>query len=192
MQTIEPTAAEIDARIARFDTLTPLEAQSGHGLAQEAADLIFARRLLPVIALKDDTDGPFGNRAPIRDAGGITMTIAACPAGTGPSLHAHRDTWETFTVLQGTFEFTLGDTGARAVTLQRFDTISVPPRICRAFRNVGDGEGLLQVLITGGVHDRNDIAFPAVTAAELDRADKAARPYFEKLGLRFDAGIDAA
>jgi quercetin dioxygenase-like cupin family protein len=188
MQTIEPSEAEIAARVARFRELAPLDAQQGHGLAQAAADLIFARRLLPVIALKDDTDGPFGNRAPIRDAGGLTMTIASCPPGTGPTLHAHRDTWETFTVLQGVFEFTLGDTGQHRLRLERFDTVSVPPRICRAFCNVGTEEGLLQVIITGGVHDRNDIAFPAATAAALDGADPQARPYFEQLGLRFDAG----
>ncbi|MDB5367547.1 MAG: hypothetical protein JWM77_3474 [Rhodospirillales bacterium] len=188
MRTIEPTQDDVARRIARFDQLTPIAAQRDSDLPQAAADLIFSRRLLPVIALKDDTDGPFGNQAPIRDAGGLTMTIAACPPGTGPSLHAHRDTWETFTVLQSEFEFTLGDQGAQRVRLSRFDTISVPPRYCRAFRNVGEEEGLLQVIISGGVHDRNDIAFPDATAAQLDAVDAKARPYFEKLGLRFDAG----
>jgi oxalate decarboxylase/phosphoglucose isomerase-like protein (cupin superfamily) len=188
MRTIEPTADDIAQRIARFEQLTPIAAQRDADLAPAAADLIFSRRLLPVIALKDDTDGPFGNQAPIRDAGGFTMTIAACPPGTGPSLHAHGVTWETFTVLQSVFEFTLGDDGAQLVRLARFDTISVPPLYCRAFRNVGEEEGLLQVIISGGVHDRNDIAFPAATAAQLDAADERARPYFEKLGLKFNAG----
>jgi hypothetical protein len=59
--------------------------------------------------------------------------------------------------------------------------------VCRAFRNVGRSEGILQVIITGGVHDMSDIAF----ARNAKRRIEAVRPglvsEFEKAGFRFDA-----
>ena len=47
------------------------------------------------------------------------------------------------------------------------DTISVPPGVCRAFRNISDEEGILQVVISGGVHDMSDIDFPEAIGDRL-------------------------
>jgi hypothetical protein len=63
----------------------------------------------------------------------------------------------------------------------------VPPGVCRAFRNIGDGEGVLQVLITGGVHDMQDIDFARQIGDRLAAIDPAARTYFEKVGFTFTA-----
>jgi hypothetical protein len=79
------------------------------------------------------------------------------------------------------------DDGGERLVLEEFDTISVPPGVCRAFRNVGDAEGILQVLITGGVHDMTDIDFARQIAAKLEAIDPAARAYFEKAGFTFTA-----
>lgn len=177
---------DIVGRLARFDRLVEIDAQRGHDIPQAVADLIWSRKLLPVVTRADDAPGPFGTKAPIKGAGDMSITYAACPPGTGPSLHAHRRTFETFTVLKGRFEFSLGDDGADKVTLDLYDAISVPPGICRAFRNIGDQEGLLQVIITGGVHDVNDVVFPAHTAREIATHGEKHLTYFKSLGMTFD------
>lgn len=182
----EPGDHSLNGRVARFDRLTQIEPQRGHVLPQPVADLIWSRRLLPVVTRADDAPSPFGTVAPIRGAGDMSITYAACPAGTGPSLHIHRRTFETFTVLKGRFLFTLGDDGGGAVTLDPFDVLSVPPGIARAFRNIGAEEGVLQVIITGGQHDVNDIIFPAGTANEIAGHGKQYLAYFQSKGLFFD------
>ena len=164
MKTTNMTPQAMEARLARFKDLTPMASQRNPKIPQKAADMIWARKLLPVITYGEGTESPFGTAAPISGAGGMSITVAACPPGTGPGLHAHHKTYETFTVLQGRFEVTWGDGGEDSVVLDQFDTISVPPGVCRAFTNVSAGEGVLQVIITGGVHDMEDIALNSSTA----------------------------
>lgn len=173
-------------RVARFARLDVLDSQKGHDLPQDVADIILARKLMPVIARADAVGGPFGTKAPIVGAGDMTMTYAVCPPGTGPSLHAHRETYETFTVMRGCFEFSVGVRGAAKITLNPLDVVSVPPGIYRAFRNVGEEEGVLQVLITGGVHDLKDIYFPENTARKIAEKNPDYLTYFKKIGLSFE------
>jgi mannose-6-phosphate isomerase-like protein (cupin superfamily) len=173
-------------RIAKYAELTILDTQSGHGMPLDVADIIWSRKLMPAIARADAGGGPFGKKAPIIGAGDISMTFAACPPGTGPSLHAHRKTYETFTVMQGSFEFSVGDKGEEKVVLQLFDVISVPPGHHRAFKNISHEEGILQVVITGGIHDQDDIYFPAETARELESKDPKYLEYVKKIGLQFE------
>ena len=127
MRTIEISDAEMATRVARFDALEPLEAQKNTGIPVQAADIVWARKLLSVIGLDQDVDTPINASAPITGAGGITITYASCPPGTGPSLHSHRETFETFTVMQGRFEVFWNDDGGNRAELGLFDTISVPP-----------------------------------------------------------------
>ncbi len=115
----------------------------------------------------------------------MTMTLARCPPGQGPALHSHDQTYETFTVLQGRFEVTWNDDGRDTVVLEPFDTISVPPKVCRAFRNVGDTQGVLQVIITGGVHDMNDIDMVPEVGRRLEAL--GVRDRFDAVGLTFTA-----
>ena len=89
MRTIEISGTEMQARIARYDQLEPLEAQQNSNIPLEAADIVWSRKLLSVIGLDQGLDTPINSAAPIIGAGGITVTYAACPPGTGPSLHAH-------------------------------------------------------------------------------------------------------
>jgi len=60
-------------------------------------------------------------------------------------------------------------------------------RIDFPIRNIGEVEGILQVLITGGVHDMQDIDFASQVATQLEAIDPAARAYFERVGLTFTA-----
>lgn len=187
MKTISLTAEEMERRIARRADLKPIEAQRQPRYPQEVMDLLYARKLLPVIGL-DDRDTALSDSAPIVGAAGMTITYAICPPGQGPGLHAHRETFETFTVMRGRFAFFWGDAGDQQAILEELDVISVPPLVSRAFRNVGDAEGILQVIITGGTHDKNDIDLAPAVAEEIARIDPRARDEIERTMFSFTAG----
>ena len=188
MRTIDISPSEMARRVARYAELKPLEVQTNTDLPQEAADIVWARRLLSVVGLDKDADTPINSAAPIKGAAGITVTLAQCPPGTGPSLHAHQQTFETFTVMKGRFEIYWNDTGENRLELELYDTISVPPGVCRGFTNISDEEGLLQVIISGGVHDMNDIDFATVCGEQIDAIRPGLKQEFEKTGLTFTAG----
>jgi len=188
METINPTQAEIEERVARFDRLQPMSTMKGNDkVPLEAKDIIFARKIMPVVLEK--TESPFGNEAPVYGAAGMTMFISICPPGQGPALHAHARTYETFTVLEGAFEFYVGDTGQEKVVLNKWDSFSCPPGWCRGFRNVSDKDSVLQTVITGGVHDRNDVALPPIVAELVEAIGPGILDEFKKIGLAFDAGV---
>jgi quercetin dioxygenase-like cupin family protein len=187
MDTVTPTRAEIDERIARFDRLQPMSTMKDNDRVPLAAkDIIFARKIMPVVLEK--TDSPFGNLAPVYGAAGMTMFISVCPPGQGPALHAHVKTFETFTVLEGKFEFYVGDRGEETVVLNKWDSFSCPPGWCRGFRNVDTRDSVLQTVITGGVHDRNDVGLPPIVAEQLEAIGPGILDEFKKIGLAFDAG----
>jgi quercetin dioxygenase-like cupin family protein len=187
MDTVQPTRAEIEERVARFDRLQPMSTMKDNDrVPLSAKDIIFARTIMPVVLEK--TDSPFGNQAPVYGAAGMTMFISVCPPGQGPALHAHVKTFETFTVLEGRFEFYIGDRGEETVVLDKWDSFSCPPGWCRGFRNVDTKDSVLQTLITGGVHDRNDIGLPPIVAEQLEAIGPGVLDEFKKIGLAFDAG----
>lgn len=82
-------------------------------------------------------------------AGEIRLGFVVCPAGTGPSLYALFHTYETYVVMEGRLDVRWNDHGEDRVVLERFDTISVPPGVCRSFRNIGSEDAIIQVLVTG-------------------------------------------
>jgi quercetin dioxygenase-like cupin family protein len=190
MKTIEVSATQMARRIARYGDLSPMPLQQDQDIPVEMQDLVYARELLSVIGLEGDDVTPISVAAPVVGAGGMTMTLARCPPGQGPGLHAHNQTFETFTVLKGRFEVTWNDDGGERTVLEEFDTISVPPRVCRAFKNIGESEGVLQVIITGGIHDMTDIDIIPETGKILEQGGVKQR--FEDIGLTFTASKDAA
>src|SRR5712691_2901467 len=187
MKTIRISSTEMQKRIARFKNLKPLPIQQSD-IPLAARDVVYSRKLLSVIGL-EGAQTPINVGAPIIGAAGMTMTLAVCPPGQGPGLHAHRQTYETFTVLKGRFEVSWNDDGSERAVLELYDTVSFPPGVCRAFRNIGDAEGILQVLITGGVHDMNDIAFTEKAKREIDAVRPGLAAEFEKAGFTFNAGL---
>jgi quercetin dioxygenase-like cupin family protein len=186
MKTIRLSAQDMQKRIARYKDLRPLPIQQSD-VPLAARDVVYSRKLLSVIGL-EGAQTPINVGAPIVGAAGMTMTLAVCPPGQGPGLHAHRQTYETFTVLKGRFEVSWNDDGAERAVLELFDTVSFPPGVCRAFRNIGDGEGILQVIITGGVHDMSDIDFSAKARQEIEAVRPGLAAEFEKTGFTFTAG----
>lgn len=186
MKTIRISKPEMQKRIARFRELKPLPIQQSD-LPVAARDVVYARKLLSVIGL-EDASTPINAGAPIRGAAGMTMTLAVCPPGQGPGLHAHRQTYETFTVLKGRFEVAWNDDGSESEVLELFDTVSFPPGVCRAFRNIGEEEGILQVIITGGVHDMADIDFSRAARQSIESVGAGLSRELEKAGFTFTAG----
>ena len=104
MKTNKLTKTYMEKRISRYSNLEPLPIQLDETIPQAGKDIVYARKLLSIIGL-DPAEGktPINSGAPITGAGGITITLAKCPAGQGPGLHNHLATFETFTVLEGEF-----------------------------------------------------------------------------------------
>ena len=186
MKTIQMSAEAMQKRIARFKQLAPLPIQQSN-IPLAARDVVYSRELLSVIGLENATT-PINAQAPITGAAGMTMTLAVCPPGQGPGLHSHRQTYETFTVMKGRFEVRWNDDGSGRAVLELYDTVSFPPGVCRAFRNIGDEEGILQVIITGGVHDMTDIDFSEKAKQEIEAVRPGLAAEFEKAGFTFTAG----
>ena len=177
-----PTAEELDSRIARFDRLQPMStAKELEWTGQDAIDIIFARKLMPVIL--EDRKNPFGNVAPVFGAGGITMFISVLPPGQGPCLHSHNDTFETFMVLEGTIEYEIGEPVTHRRTLGKWDVLSVPPRIYRGFRNVGTSDAVQLTVISGLNESRDDVSMPHSIAERVER--EHGRPVLEAFAKVF-------
>lgn len=161
-----PTKEEIDSRIGRFKDLQPMSTAGDLGwVGQDAMDVFFARKIMPVIL--DDTKNPFGNAAPIFGASGTTMFISIMPPGQGPCLHSHNSTFETFIVLDGTIEYFVGDPVEHRVTLNKWDFFSCPPKVYRGFENVGDTDAVQLTVITGMGDSRDDVSMPHSIADQV-------------------------
>ncbi len=163
-----PTKEEIDSRIGRFSDLRQMStADDLEWVGQDAMDVFYARKLMPVIL--DDTKNPFGNAAPIFGAAGTTMFVSIMPPGQGPCLHSHNSTFETFMVLEGTIEYYIGDPVEHTVVLNKWDTFSCPPRVYRGFKNIGDTDAVQLTVITGVEEGRDDVSIPDSIAQEVEK-----------------------
>jgi quercetin dioxygenase-like cupin family protein len=169
VQIYTPTTEEVQARIARYDSLKPTSiSQDLAWVPQEAMDVVYARTILPMIL--EDAKNPFGKTSPVKGAGGLTMYISILPPGQGPCLHSHNNTFETFMVLEGEIEYEIGDPVAHVVRLGKYDVFSCPPAIHRGFKNVGAGTAIQLTVITGEVEgNRDDVVMPATIAEQIER-----------------------
>ncbi len=146
------------------------------------------------LMLSDDAlGGPFATDPGIADDQGMVMAIVRCSPGQGPYLHAHYNTLESFTCLDGRFRITWGDMGENEAFLDPFDTISVPRGVVRTFANASDDTAHILGFIRGdSPDDFSDVAMTPAAADDLDAtfgggtADK-----IRDIGWRFDAGVDA-
>jgi len=85
-----------------------------------------------------------------RDTAGAfdLLELGAGPTGIGPPLHAHSKTHETFTVLEGGMEFTVG--GEKTIA-HSGTTVHVPPGTPHSFRYVGAGHNRFLALFTPSI-----------------------------------------
>ena len=191
MKTVQMTKEDVAQRTARFDQLQAMSTLKDNPVVPLAArDIFLARKIMPIVL--EQTQNAFGSVAAIYGAAGLTMNISVCPPGQGPGLHAHHRTFETFFVLEGIFEFSVNDDGGQKVVLNKWDTLSVPPGVCRGFRNIADTDSTLMTVITGGVHDRNDISLPPSMGKAIDAHGPGVLDEVKKIGITFDAGVETA
>jgi mannose-6-phosphate isomerase-like protein (cupin superfamily) len=102
----------------------------------------------------------------ITDNRDFNVAVVRCQPGKG-TLHHDHETNEVFMPLKGRWKVFWGtDEDSRYVILDPWDIASCPPHVMRGFRNVGDEEGLLFVIVggtdPGNVEWRSDV----VDAAE--------------------------
>ncbi len=164
-----PTREELERRVSRYKGLKEMTTRDNElkGISQDAVDIIFARKIMPVIL--DDTKNPFGSYAPIIGAAGTTMFISILPPGQGPCLHSHNGTYETFMVLEGRIEYHIGEPIAHRITLDKWDAFSCPPFVYRGFRNVGTTDAVQLTVITGLSANRDDVSMPDSIAQQVRR-----------------------
>ena len=76
------------------------------------------------------------------------MSLVHCDPGKSAPLHNHL-TQEVFVALTGRWEVFWGPEGSRSVTLEPWDTVSIPPGVSRGFRNVGSEPAYLMGMASG-------------------------------------------
>ncbi|HEV8713977.1 MAG TPA: cupin domain-containing protein [Candidatus Binatia bacterium] len=126
---------EMAKRIARFQDLQPIDYSS------------FIKNYKP-----DGTQGyALIGRAgktipPIEGEHGFFMGVNKVSPGKGTPLHSHTAP-EVFMVLSGTCAFVWGNNGENEAILRQWDTISFPAGVKEGFRNVGEEEMVLLVVL---------------------------------------------
>ena len=91
-----------------------------------------------------------GTQPGITDSTGFNVAYVGAEPDNGSAMHSHDAEVEVFTPISGQWSiyWNEGD-AAEEVVLGPMDCISVPPRVMRSFRNVGDTYGHLLVIIGG-------------------------------------------
>jgi mannose-6-phosphate isomerase-like protein (cupin superfamily) len=164
MKTIDIGPDGMAEHIVRFNELKPKKGNyESLGIPTEAYEMLTAKTLYTLLA----PAGAAGSHqfTSAKGPDDLSLSIAECPPGDGPMLHAHMETHEIFFCLKGRFEISWGDAGEHADVLEQFDMVDVPLGVTRAFRNVGDDTALLFVIILGG--NQNDVGYTKAVGDEV-------------------------
>ena len=156
MKTIDIGPDGMQNHIVRFKDLEPKQGlYEDLGIPNEAYEMLTAKTLYSLLA----PGSAAGSHQFAAAAGppGLSITIAECPPGNGPMLHAHMNTHEIFFCLTGRFEVSWGDEGQYSTILEPHDMIDVPLGVTRAFKNIDGNIALLFVIIMGS--DQSDVAY---------------------------------
>ena len=134
------SAADMEAtRVARFKDLKKFNVAFVDSLLPE-----HRKKNLKVIGrgvVEDPRMSP-----PIAEDHGFTVAFITCEANTGDALHSH-ETAEVFMPLNGSLVVYWGDDGEEELTLEPWDTISVPEGVMRGFRNPNDEEVVILAMV---------------------------------------------
>ena len=193
MKTIKVTPEQMAKRTAFFKDLVPYKNQhdATNGIPRAVVEKLTAHNVYPIMV--PDAYTGRSSMAPIKAGERVTLAIAECPPGDGPGLHNHEITIENFLCLQGRFEVTWGDEGENSVEIGPLDFISVPPGICRAFRNISDETARLLAIIELADPTSNDrVAYAPSVATEVEQEfGGQTLAKLKEIGFKFDAGVDA-
>lgn len=89
---------------------------------------------------------PMSIRIHGRDTGGIVSSVESHDVpGGGPPPHIHHKEDETFQILEGEYEWTVGE---KTFTADKGTTIFAPRGIPHTYRYIGEGTGRLMRVIT--------------------------------------------
>jgi mannose-6-phosphate isomerase-like protein (cupin superfamily) len=122
------------------------------------------------------------HRPAITDHPDFSLGLIRAEPGHGASLHIH-DTVEVFMPLKGRWKIFWGtDETSRFVILEPWDVASCPPHVMRGFRNVGDEEGLLFVIVGGTNPGNVDWRYDVLEEAERRGAKRSAEGNIVKVG----------
>ncbi len=139
-----------EARIARYQDLQPIDYSS------------FIKNYKPDGAQGYALIGRAGKTTPaIAGEHGFTMAVNKVSPGKGAPLHSHPKP-EVFVVLSGSCAFFWGNKGENEVTLKQWDTISFPAGTQEGFRNVGEEEAVLLVVLSGS--EIGEVSFSKASA----------------------------
>lgn len=160
------TVADMEGRIARFKELN--YSQQGY-LDTRIPE--HQRNTYNVIG-RGVTEDPKLKPA-IMDSQDFNLTYIGADPGKGAALHDHL-TVEVFIPMTGKWAIIWGDEGENEVTLEQFDTFSVPPGVMRGFRNDSDEHAFIMAIL--GNSDAGNVKWSETV---LDQAAKT--------GLTLDA-----
>lgn len=135
----EPSVAEMEKRVARFDSLKPSKQAFVDTRIPQ-----YERDIYNVIG-RGVTEDPALAPA-IADSRYFGITYVGAEPGKGAALHAH-ETIEVFVPLTGRWAAYWGEKGDKEIEVGPFDVISFPPGVYRGFRNIGDGHAMLMAII---------------------------------------------
>lgn len=125
-------------RIARFKDLMPMD----YGQMNGGENIPRKMQGFTVI-------GRVAKAAPaISGEHGFTVAFNKVQPGAGAPLHSHTIV-EVFVPLSSKWKFFWGENGEGEAELEPWDTISFPAGIMEGFRNIGDEEGTLLVVLGG-------------------------------------------
>lgn len=144
---------------------------------------LFARDLFNLVGKTSNPANTFAVEGPKDTA----VFVARMPPGFGPTfLHVHKQTWEIFFIMSGSFKVTYGEEGQHSYVLNRYDSIAIPPMVVRNFENISDEVGDILVVIAGA-EDATELVYTKAVADEVEAKTGGVqvKAMLESFGLRF-------
>jgi len=140
---IEMNQEEMSARVARF-----AEQQGNDKLMITQSIPGFQRDIYSIIGKGVSEDS--GTQPGIVDSEGFNVAYVGAEPNNGSAMHTHNEEVEVFIPISGQWAiyWNEGD-DMEEIVLGPMDCISVPEKVMRSFKNVGDTYGYLLVIIGG-------------------------------------------
>jgi mannose-6-phosphate isomerase-like protein (cupin superfamily) len=187
--TVTVTAEEMEKRTVRFKNMPPRPKPGAGEIPQDVVEFMTADTNYSYLAPRMEGQSIIQRYAALSggDAGdAISVSMAVCSPGRGPSLHAHLNTVEAFFCLSSRFSITWGPRGEEEIVLEPWDFVHVPKGVVRTFRNIGDEQGALLVIIQGNRNEFDDVVTAPYVAEQLtERFGPEAVASLEASGRRF-------
>ncbi len=161
-QTEDPLAG----RVARFDEL-----EGNEGLFIDTVIPGYAREIWSIIGPNVGEDRSNRHVIPPED---FHLAVIRSAPSNGSALHTHT-TVEVFMPLTGRWQLFYGEEEEYEVFLERWDVCSVPAGVWRGFRNAGEEDAYLLVVVGGTDAGRLEWAPKVLEEAEArgKRLDEA-------------------